>query len=64
MAVTPDEVRDLVTYQIGALAAFAARQGQRLQHVKPHGALYAMAERDAGRRRGHRPGRRVRRTPA
>lgn len=46
MAVTPAEVRDLVTYQVGALAAFAAREGQRLQHVKPHGALYAMAERD------------------
>ncbi len=46
MAVTPAEVRDLVTYQVGALAAFAAREGVRLQHVKPHGALYAMAERD------------------
>lgn len=46
MVVTPAEARDLVTYQVGALAAFAARQGQRLQHVKPHGALYAMAERD------------------
>lgn len=46
MAVSPAEVRDLITYQVGALAAFAARQGQRLQHVKPHGALYAMAERD------------------
>ena len=46
MAVTPAEASDLVTYQVGALAAFAARQGQRLQHVKPHGALYAMAERD------------------
>lgn len=47
LAVTPNEARDLVTYQIGALAAFAARQGQKLQHVKPHGALYTMAERDA-----------------
>ncbi len=46
MAVTPAEVRDLITYQVGALAAFAARHGRRLQHVKPHGALYAMAERD------------------
>jgi len=46
VAVTPAEARDLITYQVGALAAFAARQGQRLQHVKPHGALYAMAERD------------------
>lgn len=46
MAVPPADVRDLVAYQIGALAAFAARHGRRLQHVKPHGALYAMAERE------------------
>ena len=46
LAVTPAEACDLVTYQIGALAAFAARHGQKLQHVKPHGALYGMAERD------------------
>ena len=46
LAVSPAEARDLVTYQIGALAAFAARSGLRLQHVKPHGALYTMAERD------------------
>ena len=48
MSVTPSEVRDLVTYQIGALAGFAARHGQRLQHVKPHGALYTLAEADGG----------------
>lgn len=47
LAVTPDEVRDLVTYQIGALAGFARRPGQTLCHVKPHGALYTMAEQDA-----------------
>ena len=46
MALSPPEVRDLVTYQIGALAGFAARAGQALQHVKPHGALYSMAEED------------------
>ena len=46
MEVTPAEVRDLVTYQIGALAGFAAREKQTLQHVKPHGALYALAEED------------------
>ena len=42
--ITPAEVRDLVTYQIGAIAGFAAREGRTLQHVKPHGALYALAE--------------------
>jgi UPF0271 protein len=44
---TPREVEDLVVYQIGALAAVAAAQGVRLQHVKAHGALYNMAARDA-----------------
>ena len=47
MQATPREVEDLVAYQIGALAAIAAAQGVRLQHVKPHGALYNMAARDA-----------------
>jgi UPF0271 protein len=44
---TPREVEDFVAYQIGALAAIAAAQGVRLAHVKPHGALYNMAARDA-----------------
>jgi len=43
MDVTLEEIKDLVTYQIGALQAIAALQGARLQHVKPHGALYNMA---------------------
>lgn len=43
MDVTPEEIKDFVTYQIGALQAVAAFQGARLQHVKPHGALYNMA---------------------
>jgi 5-oxoprolinase (ATP-hydrolysing) subunit A len=47
MKATPREVEDLVAYQIGALAAIAAAQGVRLAHVKPHGALYNMAARDA-----------------
>jgi len=44
---TPREIEDYVTYQIGALAAIAAAQGVRLQHVKAHGALFNMAVRDA-----------------
>src|SRR5687768_10692580 len=47
MQATPREVEDLVVYQIGALAAIAAAEGVALQHVKPHGALYNMAGRDA-----------------
>jgi len=40
MAATPSEIRDYVVYQAGALRAFADEAGGRLQHVKPHGALY------------------------
>ena len=43
MDVTLEEIKDFVTVQIGALQAVAALQGARLQHVKPHGALYTMA---------------------
>ncbi len=43
---TPQEVEDLVLYQVSALAGIASAQGVRLQHVKPHGALYNMACRD------------------
>jgi 5-oxoprolinase (ATP-hydrolysing) subunit A len=46
LQATPREVEDLVVYQIGALTAIAATQGMRLQHVKPHGALFNMAVRD------------------
>jgi 5-oxoprolinase (ATP-hydrolysing) subunit A len=43
MAVTPEEVYDMVVYQTGALQAFAQAEGGTLHHVKPHGALYNMA---------------------
>ena len=46
MQLTPQEVEDLVLFQIGALAAIAQSEGVRLQHVKAHGALYNMACRD------------------
>ena len=42
-----EEINDYVTYQIGALQAFATAQGMKLQHVKPHGALYNMAVRNS-----------------
>jgi len=47
LQVAPADVEDFVAYQVGALAAIAAAQGVRLQHVKPHGALFNMAARDA-----------------
>lgn len=45
--VTAKEAEDLVLYQIAAVAGVAAAEGVRLQHVKPHGALFNMAARDA-----------------
>jgi len=47
MNLTPDEVKNFVIYQVGALAAFARAAGRPLQHVKAHGALYNMAAKDA-----------------
>ncbi len=41
VSASPEEVRDDLVYQIGALTAFT--RAKRLQHVKPHGALYNMA---------------------
>lgn len=46
IGLPPQEVEDMVAYQIGALAGIAAAEGARLQHVKAHGALYNMAARD------------------
>lgn len=46
MDITPAEVADAVIYQIGALKAFLEVEGVRLNHVKPHGALYGMAARN------------------
>ncbi|MGH7428847.1 MAG: LamB/YcsF family protein [Candidatus Methylomirabilaceae bacterium] len=46
MQLSPEETRDYLLYQIGALAAFARAEGLRLQHVKPHGALYHAAAKD------------------
>lgn len=42
LAISADELEDYVLYQAGALQAFVAAAGGRLQHVKPHGALYTM----------------------
>lgn len=36
----PGALQDEVTYQIGALMAFARRAGGRVSYVKPHGGLY------------------------
>jgi UPF0271 protein len=46
MKLSAEETRCYVTYQIGALQAFAKASNISLQHVKPHGALYNMATKD------------------
>ncbi len=38
--VHPTELADDVTYQLGALDAFARQAGTQVRYVKPHGALY------------------------
>lgn len=45
--LAPREVYDLVTDQIAALNYIAIQSGGRLSHLKPHGALYNQAARDA-----------------
>ncbi|HEX5176011.1 MAG TPA: 5-oxoprolinase subunit PxpA [Chthoniobacteraceae bacterium] len=47
LPVTPEEVFALIAYQVGAFHGLARSLGVRPNHVKPHGALYNMAVRDA-----------------
>ena len=46
MAISPEEIKADVIYQIGALWALCKSEGVTLQHVKVHGALYNAAEKD------------------
>ncbi|MCD8121255.1 MAG: 5-oxoprolinase subunit PxpA [Clostridiales bacterium] len=52
LAVTPAEAKAYTLYQLGALDAFCRSHGLRMQHVKPHGALYNMAAKDYALARG------------
>lgn len=47
--ITPDEAYEMVVYQVGALDGFVRAEGAgaAMMHVKPHGALYNMAAKDA-----------------
>ena len=47
MKVRSDEAYAMTLYQIGALAAFTRAASTRVNHVKPHGALYNQAARDS-----------------
>lgn len=44
--VTPEEVYDLVIYQLGALSGFCKIHQTKIHHIKPHGALYQMGAKD------------------
>ena len=46
LKMAPKEAAQALTYQLGALYAFARSENVPLQHVKPHGALYNMACKD------------------
>jgi UPF0271 protein len=46
LRLPPQQIEDIVVSQIEALAAIAAAEDVRLQHVKPHGALFNVAVRD------------------
>ncbi len=46
MQCRPEEIRDYLIYQTGALKLFLELAGETLQHVKPHGSLYMMAAED------------------
>jgi UPF0271 protein len=43
LEISPEEAKDYILYQTGALRAFCEAAGVPLQHVKPHGQLYNMA---------------------
>lgn len=46
MDVTLSEVKNYITYQMGALREFCTAYNTSIQHCKPHGALYMMAMED------------------
>ncbi|WP_176322272.1 5-oxoprolinase subunit PxpA [Burkholderia vietnamiensis] len=46
IAETPQALVNDIVYQLGALREFARLHGVRLQHLKPHGALYMHAAAD------------------
>ncbi len=46
MQIPADEVKAIVKYQVAALKGMTEALGGKLQHVKPHGALYNQAAKD------------------
>jgi UPF0271 protein len=52
MAISEQDAYNYVLYQAGALKAFINATGDKLHHVKPHGALYNQAAKDIKLARG------------
>jgi UPF0271 protein len=46
LSCTPSEIKDYITYQMGALREFAKAFDVKIQHCKPHGALFMRAMED------------------
>lgn len=46
LPLPPAEIFAQVAYQLGAFSTLASAAGTRMNHIKPHGALYNMAARD------------------
>ena len=47
MKMTREDVVAMVHYQCGALNAFLAAEGLKMTHIKPHGALFGMAQNES-----------------
>jgi 5-oxoprolinase (ATP-hydrolysing) subunit A len=47
MDVSPQELKDYICYQTGALREFLRAAGSELQHMKPHGILYTQIENES-----------------
>ena len=54
MDVTPAELKDYLCYQTGALREYCRAAGAELQHMKPHGILYTMIEKQPDQALVHR----------
>lgn len=44
--MTPEEIYNILVYQLGALNGFCQIHDAKMNHVKPHGALYQMGAKD------------------
>jgi len=47
MHLEREEIAANIVYQTGALKGFLDAEGMKLSHIKPHGALYGMAQRNS-----------------